>query len=159
MDLNRATILGRLTQDPELRSTPSGRSVANMTVATNRVWTDDDGEQQERTEFHNCVVWGKLAEIAGQYLSKGRRVYCEGRLQTRDWTGDDGVKRYRTEIVVNNLIMLGGAQQGEGQGQGQQAPPPTQGQGQPPQQSQQQSGGGAPGQEDEEEIEVEDIPF
>lgn len=160
MDLNRATILGRLTQDPELKSTSSGRSVANMTVATNRVWTDGNGEQQEETEFNDCVVWGKLAEIAGQYLSKGRRVYCEGRLQTRDWTGDDGVKRYRTEIVVNNLIMLGGAQGNEDQGQGRQAPPPSQGQGQAPQQSQQQqSGGGAPGQEDEEEIEVEDIPF
>ncbi|MFB6181301.1 MAG: single-stranded DNA-binding protein [Candidatus Magasanikbacteria bacterium] len=159
MDLNRATILGRLTQDPELRSTPSGRSVANMTVATNRVWTDDNGEQQERTEFHNCVIWGKLAEIAGQYLSKGRRVYCEGRLQTRDWTGDDGVKRYRTEIVVNNLIMLGG-EQGQSQGQGQ-PPPPQQSQqqsGGQPQQPQNQSGGG-PGEQDEEEIEVEDIPF
>jgi single-strand DNA-binding protein len=156
MDLNRATILGRLTQDPELRSTPSGRSVANMTVATNRVWTDDDGEQQERTEFHNCVIWGKLAEIAGQYLSKGRRVYCEGRLQTRDWTGDDGVKRYRTEIVVNNLIMLGGTQQ-EGGSQGQRQPPPQQ---TPQQQGQSQNqGGGSPGQQEEEEIEVEDIPF
>jgi len=156
MDLNRATILGRLTQDPELRSTPSGRSVANMTVATNRVWTDDDGEQQERTEFHNCVIWGKLAEIAGQYLSKGRRVYCEGRLQTRDWTGDDGVKRYRTEIVVNNLIMLGGTQQ-EGGSQGQHQPPPQQ---TPQQQGQSQNqGGGSPGQQEEEEIEVEDIPF
>ncbi len=156
MDLNRATILGRLTQDPELRSTPSGRSVANMTVATNRVWTDDDGEQQERTEFHNCVIWGKLAEIAGQYLSKGRRVYCEGRLQTRDWTGDDGVKRYRTEIVVNNLIMLGGDQQGQSD-QGQRQPPPQQA---PQQQGQSQNqGGGSPGQQEEEEIEVEDIPF
>ncbi|PSO45182.1 MAG: single-stranded DNA-binding protein [Parcubacteria group bacterium QH_9_35_7] len=156
MDLNRATILGRLTQDPELRSTPSGRSVANMTVATNRVWTDDEGEQQERTEFHNCVIWGKLAEIAGQYLSKGRRVYCEGRLQTRDWTGDDGVKRYRTEIVVNNLIMLGGTQQ-EGGSQGQRQPPPQQ---TPQQQGQSQNqGGGSPGQQEEEEIEVEDIPF
>jgi len=156
MDLNRATILGRLTQDPELRSTPSGRSVANMTVATNRVWTDDDGEQQERTEFHNCVIWGKLAEIAGQYLSKGRRVYCEGRLQTRDWTGDDGVKRYRTEIVVNNLIMLGGTQQ-EGGSQGQRQPPPQQASQQ--QGQSQNQGGGSPGQQEEEEIEVEDIPF
>lgn len=159
MDLNRSTILGRLTQDPELRTTPSGRSVANMTVATSRTWTDDNGQEQERTEFHNCVIWGRLAEIAGQYLSKGRRVYCEGRLQTRDWTGDDGVKRYRTEIIINNLIMLGGGsdQQGQSnQNRNQQRQQP-----QPQQSNQGQSKGNQPpaGQEDEEEIEVEDIPF
>lgn len=154
MDLNRATIIGRLTEDPDLRTTPSGRSVANMTVATNRVWTNDNGEQQEETEFHDCVLWGKLAEIAGQYLNKGSRVYCEGRLQTRDWTGDDGVKRYSTEIVVNNLIMLGGA------GSGQEGSPQSPHSAQQPQQNQppQQPQGGGPG-EDEEEIEVEDIPF
>ena len=106
MDLNRATIIGRLTRDPELRTTTSGRSVATIGVATNRAWKDQTGAQKEYVEFHNCVLWGKLAEIAGQYLSKGRRVYMEGRLQTRDWVGQDGVKRYRTEIVVDNMIML-----------------------------------------------------
>ena len=108
MDLNRATILGRLTRDPELRSTTSGKTVATLSVATNRVWSDQSGQKQEQSEFHNCVLWGKLADIAGQYLSKGRRVYVEGRIQTRDWTGNDGVKRYRTEIVGDNLIMLDG---------------------------------------------------
>ncbi len=108
MDLNRATILGRLTRDPELRSTTSGKTVATLSVATNRVWSDQSGQKQEQSEFHNCVLWGKLADIAGQYLSKGRRVYVEGRIQTRDWTGTDGVKKYRTEIVADNLIMLDG---------------------------------------------------
>ena len=108
MDLNRATILGRLTRDPEVRNTPSGQSVSTIGVATNRVWTDNTGVRQERVEFHDVVLWGKLAEIAGQYLSKGRRIYVEGRLQTRDWVGQDGVKRYKTEIVANNLIMLDG---------------------------------------------------
>ena len=109
MDLNRATILGRLTRDPEVKTTPTGRTVATMSIATNRVWTDQSGVKQEKAEFHNCVLWGKIAEIAGQYLSKGRRIYVEGRLQTRDWVGkDDGVKRYRTEIIVDNMIMLDG---------------------------------------------------
>ncbi|HQF57537.1 MAG TPA: single-stranded DNA-binding protein [Candidatus Magasanikbacteria bacterium] len=109
MDLNRATILGRLTRDPEVRTTPNGRSVASLSVATNRVWMNQNtGTKEEKVEFHNCVLWGKLAEIAGQYLSKGRRVYVEGRLETRNWTGQDGNKRYRTEIIVDNMIMLDG---------------------------------------------------
>lgn len=108
MDLNRATILGRLTRDPELRSTATGKSVANLGVATSIVWTDTNGVRQEKPEYHNVVLWGKLGDIAGQYLSKGRRVYIEGRLETRDWTGQDGVKRYRTEIIADNLIMLEG---------------------------------------------------
>jgi single-strand DNA-binding protein len=108
MDLNRATIIGRITRDPEIRSTTSGQSVATLSVATNRSWTDAAGVKQEKSEFHNCVLWGKLAEIAGQYLSKGRRAYIEGRIETRDWTGQDGVKRYRTEIVAENMIMLDG---------------------------------------------------
>lgn len=108
MDLNRATILGRLTRDPEVRNTNTGKTVASLSVATNRTWTDQSGTKQELVEYHNCVLWGKLAEIAGQYLSKGRRAYFEGRIQTRDWVGQDGVKRYRTEIVVDNMIMLDG---------------------------------------------------
>ncbi|PIR03703.1 MAG: single-stranded DNA-binding protein [Candidatus Magasanikbacteria bacterium CG11_big_fil_rev_8_21_14_0_20_39_34] len=108
MDLNRATIIGRLTHDPEVKTTPSGQTVCTISLATNRAWTDNSGQKQEKSEFHNCVLWGKLAEIAGQYLSKGRRAYIEGRLQTRDWVGQDGVKRYRTEIVAENMIMLDG---------------------------------------------------
>ena len=146
MDLNRATILGRLTRDPEVRTTPNGRSVATIGIATNRVWVNSStGAKEEKVEFHNCVLWGKLAEIAGQYLSKGRRVYMEGRLQTRDWVGQDGVKRYRTEIVVDNMIMLD-APRGTGEAsvvRGDDTPPP-------------------PVSSDEvveEEIKVEDIPF
>ncbi len=116
MDLNRATILGRLTRDPEVRTTPNGNSVTTLGVATNRVWYNKQtGNKEEQVEFHNCVLWGKLAEIAGQYLNKGQRVYFEGRLQTRDWTGNDGIKRYRTEIVVDNMIMLDGPR-GESRG-------------------------------------------
>lgn len=104
--LNRATILGNLTRDPEVRQTPSGQSVCTFAVATNRTWNDASGTKQEATEFHNVVAWGKLAEICGQYLAKGRKVYVEGRLQTRDWDGQDGIKRYRTEIISENLIIL-----------------------------------------------------
>ncbi len=117
MDLNRAMILGRLTRDPEVKSTPSGQSVANIGVATSRVWKDAGGTRQERPEYHNVVLWGKLADIAGQYLGKGRRVYIEGRLETRDWTGQDGVKRYRTEIIAENLIMLDAPRGGNASGE------------------------------------------
>jgi len=106
MNLNKAMIIGNLTRDPELRTTPQGTSVASFGVATNLVWTDQSGQKQEKAEFHNIVAWRKLAEIIGQYLKKGSKVYIEGRLQTRDWVGQDGVKRYRTEIVADNMIML-----------------------------------------------------
>jgi single-strand DNA-binding protein len=99
-------IIGRLTRDPELRNTPTGKAVATIGVATGRAWSDANGQKQKQTEFHNVVLWGKLAEIANQYLRKGGKVYMEGRLQTREWTGQDGVKRYRTEIVGENMIML-----------------------------------------------------
>lgn len=104
--LNRATILGNLTRDPEVKKTTSGQSVCTFGVATNRTWNDSTGAKQEASEFHNVVAWGKLAEICGQYLTKGKKVYIEGRLQTRDWEGQDGIKRYRTEIITENMIML-----------------------------------------------------
>ncbi len=107
MDLNRATLIGRLTRDPELRSIPSGKSVCTISVATSRVWTDAQGQKQKQSEFHNVVLWSKLADVTAQYLRKGSQVYIEGRLQTRDWTGQDGVKRWRTEIIADNMIMLG----------------------------------------------------
>lgn len=112
MDLNRATLIGRLTRDPELKSLPSGKTVTTFGLATGRVWTDAQGQKQKQTEFHNIVMWSKLGEIANQYLRKGRQAYIEGRLQTRDWTGQDGVKRYRTEIVADNMIMLGSRPEG-----------------------------------------------
>lgn len=104
--LNRATILGNVTRDPEVRQTANGQSVASFGIATNRSWTDGNGAKQDATEFHNAVAWGKLADICRQFVSKGRKVYVEGRLQTRDWEGQDGARRYRTEIVVDNLIIL-----------------------------------------------------
>ncbi len=106
--LNKVMIIGNLTRDPELKQIPSGQSVCSFGVATSRNWKDASGNKQEATEFHNVVAWGKLAEICGQYLVKGKKVYVDGRLQTRDWEGQDGVKRYRTEIVCENMIMLSG---------------------------------------------------
>jgi len=106
MNLNKAMIIGNLTRDPELKNTPSGQSVVSFGVATNLIWTDQSGQQQKKTEFHNIVAWRKLAEVCAKYLHKGSKVYIEGRLQTTDWTGNDGVKRYRTEIVAENMIML-----------------------------------------------------
>ena len=109
MDLNRAEIIGRLTKDPEVRQTPSGQTVISFTVATNYVRKNAAGERVEQTEFHNCVVWGKLAEICGQYLVKGKQVYVEGRLQTRKWQAQDGSEKQRTEIVADTMQMLGRA--------------------------------------------------
>ena len=106
MNLNKAMIIGNLTRDPEMRNTPSGQAVASFSVATNLVWTDQSGQQQKKTEFHNIIAWRKLADICAKYLHKGSKVFIEGRLQTTDWTGQDGVKRYRTEIVAENMIML-----------------------------------------------------
>ena len=152
-DLNRATILGRLTRDPELRTTTSGKSVASISVATSRSWTDQAGAKQEKAEFHSCVLWGKLAEIAGQYLIKGRRVYMEGHLQTRDWTGQDGVKRYRTEIVVENMIMLEGPRGSAGGAAGSTPAPAGAAENMP------MVPAGSAADEVVEEIKVEDIPF
>lgn len=108
MNLNKAMLIGNLTRDPELRSTPSGQNVVAFGLATNLVWTDQSGQQQKKTEFHNIIAWRRLAEICAKYLHKGSKVYIEGRLQTTDWTGQDGIKRYRTEIVAENMIMLDG---------------------------------------------------
>lgn len=113
MDLNKVMIIGRLTRDPESRTTPNGTNVASFSVATGRVWVDKQGQKQENTEFHNVVAWGKLGEIIAQYCKKGKQIYIEGRLQTRSW--DDktsGQKRYRTEIIAENMILLGSATTG-----------------------------------------------
>jgi single-strand DNA-binding protein len=108
MDLNKVMIIGRLTRDPEVRTTTTGTNVTSFGVATGRVWVDKNGQKQENTEFHNVVAWGKLGEIVAQYCKKGKQIYIEGRLQTRNW--DDktsGQKRYRTEIIAENKILLG----------------------------------------------------
>jgi len=104
--VNKAILIGRLGNDPEVRYTTSGGAVANFNIATNESWTDKSGQKQDRTEWHKIVVWGKLAELCGQYLSKGRQVFVEGRLQTRDWTDKEGQKRYTTEIVGQNVQFL-----------------------------------------------------
>lgn len=140
MSLNRAMLIGNMTKDPESRTTSTGQTVANFGVATSSVWTDASGQRQERTEFHNIVAWGKLAEICGQYLAKGRRVYVEGRLQTRDWETQDGQKRRTTEIIADNVIMLDRA----GQGGGSHAAPAS---------------SAEPSMAAEQEVKVEDIPF
>jgi single-strand DNA-binding protein len=117
MSLNRAQLIGNLTRDPELRQIPGGSTVASFSIATNFTWNDQQGQKQEKAEFHNIVAWRKLAEICGQYLKKGSKVFIEGRMQTREWEGEDGVKRYRTEIVADNMIMLSGKSGGMGNGE------------------------------------------
>jgi single-strand DNA-binding protein len=111
MNVNKVILVGRLTRDPELRNTPAGQTVASVGLATNRTWKDQNGQKQEQTEFHNVVLWGRLAEIAGQYLTKGREAYIEGRLQTRKYTAKDGTERKTTEIVAETL-QLGARVQG-----------------------------------------------
>lgn len=106
--VNKAIIVGRLGQDPELKQTGSGQAVCTLNVATSENWTDRDGQRQERTEWHRIVIWGKQAENAAKYLAKGRQVYLEGRLQTRSWETPEGQKRYTTEIVASTVQFLGG---------------------------------------------------
>ncbi|MBI2023198.1 single-stranded DNA-binding protein [Candidatus Giovannonibacteria bacterium] len=105
MNLNKVILIGNMTRDPELRSLPSGQPVVNFGMATNRMWKGNDGSQQKQTEFHNVVMFGKLAEITKQYLQKGSLVMVEGRIQTRSWQGQDGVKKYKTEIVGEKMQM------------------------------------------------------
>lgn len=104
--LNKVQLIGNLTRDPELRYTPSGTAVCTFGLATNRSWTTDTGEKHEETEFHNIVAWSKLAELCSQFLSKGRKIYVEGRLATRSWTGQDNQQRSRTEVVIDDMILL-----------------------------------------------------
>lgn len=113
--INKAILVGRLGSDPEVRYTPSGVAVANFNIATSEEWKDKDtGEKKERTEWHRIVAWSKLGEICGEYLSKGRQVYIEGRIQTRSWEDRDGNKRYTTEIVASDVQFLGGRDAGPG---------------------------------------------
>jgi single-strand DNA-binding protein len=119
--VNRVILVGRLGKDPEIRSTPGGTSVAKFTIATDEKFTDRQGEKQERTEWHNIVAWGKLAEICGQYLRKGKLVFIEGSLRTDSWDDkESGQKKYRTEIVAQNMQMLDrrGDEEGGGSGSG-----------------------------------------
>ncbi len=106
--LNRVQLIGNLGKNPEVRYTANGSAVANFSLATNESWVGKDGQKNERTEWHNIVAWGKLGEICGEYLAKGRQIYIEGKLTTRSWEDRDGNKRYTTEIKAENMIMLGG---------------------------------------------------
>lgn len=155
MNVNKVIIVGRLTRDPELRTTTSGQTVASVGVATNRFWKDKSGQRQDKTEFHNIILWGRLAEIAGQYLIKGQEAYFEGRLESRSYKAKDGSDRKVTEIVAENIQL--GAKAGSGSGSGSYAPRPAQ-------TSAVQS---APAEEiptinlDDEpgEVKIEDVPF
>ena len=167
MNVNKVLLVGRLTRDVDLRTTNSGQTVANVGIATNRFWTKD-GQKQEQTEYHNIVLFGRLAEIAGQYLSKGQEAYFEGRLQTRSYTGKDGAERRVTEVVAESM-QLGNKPQGRsydgGVNQGQVAPQNTVAPaGQPAQAKGSQE---SPDEEiptinlddEQDEVKIEDVPF
>jgi single-strand DNA-binding protein len=154
--VNKVILIGNLGKDPEVRYTPGGQAVANFTIATNENWTDKQGQKQERTEWHRIVVWGKPAELCGEYLSKGRQVYVEGRLQTREWTNKEGVKQYTTEVVANPVggvvFLSGGDRGGQGRGSGRSGGAPSEDFGAPPPALDEGSSGGAKSADD-------DIPF
>ncbi|MBK7140949.1 MAG: single-stranded DNA-binding protein [bacterium] len=113
MSVNKAILIGRLGKDPELRYTPGGRAVATFSLATSEVYQNQEGQRQEATTWHNIVCWGKTAELAKEYLRKGREVYLEGRISNRSYDDKDGNKRYISEVVVQNMRFIGSRQQGE----------------------------------------------
>jgi single-strand DNA-binding protein len=115
MNVNKVILVGRLTRDPEVRTTPSGQAVASIGLATGRTWTDKQGQKQEKTEFHNVIMWGRTAEVAGQYLVKGQEIFIEGRLESRKYTGKDGVERKITDVVVESF-QFGSKPQGASRG-------------------------------------------
>ncbi|PIR73871.1 MAG: single-stranded DNA-binding protein [Candidatus Moranbacteria bacterium CG10_big_fil_rev_8_21_14_0_10_35_21] len=110
MNVNKVILVGRLTRDPEIRNTSSGQTVASVSLATNRFWKDKNGQKQDKTEYHNVVLWGRLAEIVGQYLTKGQEAYFEGRMETRKYTGKDGIEKRYTEVVAENMQLGSRAQ-------------------------------------------------
>lgn len=116
--VNKVILIGNLGKDPEIRYTPAGMAIANFTIATSETRPNKDGQKEEKTEWHKIVTFGKLAEICGEYLAKGRQVYIEGRIQTRAWDDKEGNKRYTTEIVANQMQMLGPKGSGSGAGAG-----------------------------------------
>lgn len=123
--VNKVILIGRLGRDPEVRYMPSGDAMANIAIATTESWKDKEGEKQEKTEWHRIVMFGKVAEIAGEYLKKGALAYFEGRLQTRKWTDKEGQERYTTEIVCDRMQMLGGKPESEKQERAPRAAPPA----------------------------------
>ena len=156
MYLNKALIIGNLTRDPELKALPSGIQVASISVATNRVWKDQNGVKQESADYHNVVVFGRQAETAAQFLKKGSSVLVEGRMQTRSWDGQDGKKQYRTEVVADR-VQFGNRPGGEGSGSGSSLRPSTASSAKP---SKDEDTASFPSMDyPEEEINPEDIPF
>lgn len=163
MSLNRVQIIGNLVRDPEMRQIPGGQTVTTFTVATNFTWVDQSGQKQDKSEFHDIVAWRKLAEICGQYLKKGSKVFAEGRLQTRSWEGEDGQKRYKTEITLDNMIMLDRKTDGAGGGSDNYAAAPREARSVAANRDENMSDPGpkapvAAGDVDE-EITIEDLPF
>jgi len=160
MNLNKVMLVGRLTRDPEIRNTPGGQSVATLSLATNRFWKDKSGQRQDKTEFHNVVLWGRLAEIAGQYLTKGQEAFIEGRMETRKYTAKDGTERRVTEVIAENM-QLGSRAQGAVSAPGsfnRPAAAPTQ----PAQNNQPAMEEEIPTinlDEEQDEIRLEDVPF
>ncbi|MCH7604551.1 single-stranded DNA-binding protein [Patescibacteria group bacterium] len=157
MNVNKAFIVGRLTDNPELRTTPSGQPVCTIRVATNRFWTTN-GERQKQTEYHGVVLWRRLAEIASQYLQKGSIVFIEGRIQTRSWEDSTGNKKYRTEIIAENM-QLGPRVTGQQPTQGEQKEEAASEEKQTSDTSSEQNKEEIPIIEEDEEIDVKDIPF
>ncbi|MBI2642281.1 MAG: single-stranded DNA-binding protein [Candidatus Wildermuthbacteria bacterium] len=152
MDLNKVFLIGRLTENPELRTTNSGQEVSTIRVATNRMWTDKQGQKQREAEYHSVVLWGRLAQIASQYLQKGGLVYIEGRIQTRSWDDSQGQKRYRTEVVAERIQL--GPKSGVPSGTSPKPEQTAKEEANPP-----AGGEEIPIIEEEGEIDVKDIPF
>jgi single-strand DNA-binding protein len=123
--VNKVILIGNLGADPDMRYTPSGQGVCELRIATSESWNDKNGQRQERTEWHRIVVWGKRAEVCSKYLSKGRQVYVEGRIQTRSYDDKEGHKRYITEIIASDVQFLGGGREGAREGRGSEPPPPS----------------------------------
>ncbi|MGB2791180.1 MAG: single-stranded DNA-binding protein [Candidatus Moraniibacteriota bacterium] len=163
MNVNKAILVGRLTRDPETRTTPSGQTVATIGLATSHRWSDKSGQKQEKTEFHTIILWGRTAEVAAQYLTKGQEAYFEGRIQTRSYTGKDGVERKVTEIVAENM-QLGSRPMGQGGGSSRSESTPAS---RPTGQNQPKSTPTATDDDiptinlddEKEEIKIEDVPF
>jgi single-strand DNA-binding protein len=156
MNVNKVLLVGRLTRDPEIRTTSTGQTVASISMATNRFWKDKNGQKQDQTEYHNVVLWGRLGEIAGQYLTKGQECYIEGRMQTRKYTAKDGTERRTAEVVAENM-QLGSRAQGSSAPRSGFTPSAP---------AQNQAAQSAPAEalptinlDEEEEVKIEDVPF
>ena len=160
MNVNKVILVGRLTRDPEVRNTNSGQTVASISMATNRFWKDKNGQKQDQTEFHNVVLWGRLGEIAGQYLTKGAEAFIEGRLQTRKYTAKDGTERRVTEIVAENMQLGSRAQGGSTSSNFKPyAKPATPTQNTPQEQDKEEEIPTINLDEEPDEVKIEDVPF